>query len=216
MPKVSTFEYQVAEAKNNVLQNPAYLFLIDLCVSEKELASIQEEMGNTISLLPDNTRVGIVTFNKFVHVYELASKINVVYCVNGSKEYSTKQLMEIMGITIGSDPRMQTEEVLKRFVVDLHHHRERILRRLRDIKPDPFIYVGERPLRVTGQALNVATFLAEVSHAPPKIVLLVGGPCTGGPGQVIAQNYKLQMRSAEELGKGDNIPFFEKARKFYE
>ena len=56
--------------------------------------------------------------------------------------------------------------------------------------------MNQRYLRVTGQAVNVAMAMAEVSPITPRITMLLGGPCTGGPGQVITQDYKNQMRSA--------------------
>jgi hypothetical protein len=60
---------------------------------------------NVINNLPDDTYIGLITFNKFVQIYELPSKINTIYCVSGTKEYNNSQIMEILGLAIKNDPR---------------------------------------------------------------------------------------------------------------
>ena len=169
-----------------------------------------------MNILPDHARVSLITFNKFVFVYEFASKINTVYCISGVKDYKTKNVMDQIGINIGSDPRMITHDITKKFLVPVKEYKDRIIKRIRDVKCDHNIYVNERPIRVTGQALNVALAMAEVSPILPRVCMLLGGPCTGGPGQVLAQSYKSLMRSPLELSEGQNLEFYEKAKKFYQ
>jgi len=45
---------------------------------------------------------------------------------------------------------------------------------------------------------------------------MVGNPCTVGPGLTISPNFKEQMRSPEELNKGENIKYFANAKKYYD
>lgn len=46
--------------------------------------------------------------------------------------------------------------------------------------------------------------------------MLIGGPCTAGPGMVISQNLKELMRSPRELINGENIKYFATAKKYYD
>jgi hypothetical protein len=78
---------------------------------------------NVINKLPDDAFIGLITFNKFVHVYELPAKINTIYCVSGTKEYNNQQVMEILGLSIKNDPRGISNEVIKRFIVQLGPNR---------------------------------------------------------------------------------------------
>lgn len=64
------------------------------------------------------------------------------------------------------------------------------MRRVRDIKRDQTITVNERNSRATGQAINVAVALATAAPVPPRLVFLLGGPCTIGSGTVIGLSLK--------------------------
>jgi len=46
--------------------------------------------------------------------------------------------------------------------------------------------------------------------------MLVGGPCTHGPGKVVETSYKVQMRSPQEFIKGENMALYSTAKKFYD
>ena len=45
---------------------------------------------------------------------------------------------------------------------------------------------------------------------------MVGNPCTKGTGLTISSNFKEQMRSPEELSKGENIKYFATAKNYYD
>lgn len=51
---------------------------------------------------------------------------------------------------------------------------------------------------------------------PPRVVFMIGGPCTVGVGTVIGLSLKEMMRSARELSEGTNIKYFADAKKFYD
>ena len=142
--------------------------------------------------------IGLMTFYKHVNVYELASKINTVFCINGMKEYKEADVMNILGLTGKEDPQGKTYEIFRRFIIQINNKADiqKIIRRVRDIKKDQSITVNERSSRATGQAINVALTLAGAAPVPPRIVLTLGGPCTVGPGTVIGLSLKEMMRSA--------------------
>jgi protein transport protein SEC23 len=155
--------------------------------------------------LPPETNVGLITFNKFVQVYELIAKINTVYCVSGSKDYSNLQVMDVLGLVVKNDPRGVCHDVARKFLVPLGLNREKIIKRIKDIKPDQFIYVNERPLRALSSALNIAVTLAECSPVTPRIITFVGGPCTVGPGKVIDVSFSKMLRTHDEIFKEENV-----------
>lgn len=50
--------------------------------------------------------------------------------------------------------------------------------------------------------MNVAISLCEANIMTTRICMLVGGPCTHGPGKVIETYFKAQMRSPQEVSRG--------------
>ncbi len=83
------------------------------------MAAIREELSNVIETLPDNYNVGLITYSKNVHVYEFSSRINTNFCINGTKEYTNANIMELLGIHVKNDPNSSTSDIVKRFLVPL-------------------------------------------------------------------------------------------------
>jgi hypothetical protein len=98
MAENSTFEFRSGKAGTN--HRYCYLFVVDVNVEEKELAAIREELAGAVSRLPDKYNVGLITYGRNAHIYEFASKINTNYCVNGTKEYTAIQVMDLIGISV--------------------------------------------------------------------------------------------------------------------
>lgn len=170
-------EYCSLEFKHEVKAQPAQkqplplssqnclLFVVDLCISEKELNSIKASLVSVLEGMPTDGScfVGLITFYKHVNVYELASKINTNYCINGSKDYNLMDIMNILGIqNVRSDPQGKTYEVFRRFITQVNSPQDvnKLVRRVKDIKRDQTITVNQRNARATGQALNIAISLA--------------------------------------------------------
>lgn len=62
----------------------------------------------------------------------------------------------------------------------------------------------------------MAISLAECAPVPPRVVFLLGGPCTVGVGTVIGLPLKEMMRSTKDLADGVNIKYFADAKKYYD
>ena len=92
--------------------------------------------------------------------------------------------------------------MIKRFLVPVSTHRNVIVTRINNLRPENQITVNERKHSCFGQALSISICMAEVSTISTRIVYMVGNPCTIGPGITISTNFKEQMRSPEELSRG--------------
>ena len=97
---------------------------------------------NVISGLPENINVGLVTYGRNVKVYELASRINTNYCINGTKEYTLTAIMDLIGIQAKNDPQSQSSEITKRFIAPLNIYRNQIISRIKSLKPENKIYLN--------------------------------------------------------------------------
>ena len=111
----STFEFKVSDRP----EPNSYLFIIDLCLSEEELEALKKEVLEIVANLPDETYIGIITFHKYVNLYDLPARLNTVFCLNGSKEYQNAQVLDILGLHLKNDPRGICQDVNKKFIVPL-------------------------------------------------------------------------------------------------
>ena len=89
---------------------------------------------------------------------------------------------------------------------------------LDELQRDSFpVSSDQRPSRCTGSALKVAAgILAACSpDTGARIIGLVGGPCTDGPGLIVSKELTDPIRSHKDLAK-DSAPHYNKAVKFYD
>ena len=70
-----------------------------------DLKALCESLVLSLSLLPPHALVGLVTFGTVVQVHELGYEgCPKSYVFRGSKDYSPKQIQDMLGLTPGSRP----------------------------------------------------------------------------------------------------------------
>lgn len=58
---------------------PIFLLVVDTCVYDEELGSLKDSLQISLSLLPQNALIGLITFGKMVQVHELGTYFNTYY-----------------------------------------------------------------------------------------------------------------------------------------
>ena len=130
----------------------------------------------SMSLLPPNALIGLVTFGKMVQVHELSCEgCSKSYVFRGTKDLTAKQIQEMLGIGRGNStpqqPRgshnpqgpQQQQLPANRFLQPLHKCDMALNDLLSELQRDPWpVSQGKRPLRSTGVALSIAVGLLEV------------------------------------------------------
>lgn len=98
IPQFSTIEYTITRA---VVPPPIYLYVIDTCMDLEELTALRDSLTLSLSLLPENALVGLVTFGRMVAVHELGDCEGLAksYVFRGTKDVTAKQLQEMLGLT---------------------------------------------------------------------------------------------------------------------
>mmetsp|Transcript_16153 Transcript_16153/g.34976 ORF Transcript_16153/g.34976 Transcript_16153/m.34976 type:complete len:765 (-) Transcript_16153:369-2663(-) len=206
---------------------PVYLFVIDTCISEDELSACKTTMTQAISTLPEYVHVGLITFGRHVHVYELGfSECSKCFVFRGSKEYTTQQIVDQLGVRAAAarpgaaGPAAPPNAPARRFLMPLSEAEFAINTALEELQRDAYpVAPSHRPLRCTGTALQVATALlgasVPVGNCQARIMAMIGGPCTEGQGKVVGAELSEEIRSHKDLAK-DTAPLFRKAKKFYD
>lgn len=237
IPSFSTIEYTIARAPS---MPPVFLFLVDTCMDEEELEALKDSLQMSLSLLPPNALVGLITFGKMIQVHELGMDgCSKSYVFRGTKDLTAKQVQEMLGVGRGAtsgipsgvqatpmQPGQQsrtpgvnsTQPPSSRFLQPINKCDIALGDLLSELQRDPWpVPHGKRYLRSTGAALSIAVGLLECTYpnTGARILTFVGGPCSQGPGQVVDDELKHPIRSHHDIHK-DNVRFMKKAIKHYD
>lgn len=208
---------------------PVFLFVVDTCMDEEELTALKDSLQMSLSLLPQDALVGLITFGKMVQVHELCNEgCSKSYVFRGTKDLTAKQIQDMLGIGRPSPqqpqqqqprmPQQAPQPPANRFLQPLKKVDMVLTDMLGEMQRDPWpIAQGKRPLRATGAALGIAVGLLECTYpnTAARVLLFVGGPCSTGPGQVVDDELKHPIRSHHDIHK-DNAKYMKKAIKHYE
>ncbi|RMB93649.1 hypothetical protein DUI87_29876 [Hirundo rustica rustica] len=224
MPQFSTIEYIVQRGPQTPL---VFLYVVDMCLEEEDLQALKESLQMSLSLLPPDALVGLITFGRMVQVHELSCEgISKSYVFRGTKDLTAKQIQDMLGLSRPAVPMqhgrpLQTPEqpvISSRFLQPVHKIDMNLTDLLGELQRDPWpVTQGRRPLRSTGVALSIAVGLLEGTfpNTGARIMLFTGGPPTQGPGMVVGDELKTPIRSWHDIEK-DNARFMKKATKHYE
>ncbi|KAJ8541956.1 hypothetical protein K7X08_016822 [Anisodus acutangulus] len=229
-PQFTTIQYTLPNPNPDYSISSVYLFVLDTCMLEEELEFAKSGLKRAIGMLPDNAMVGFISYGTQVQVHELGfSDMSKVYVFRGSKELSKDSVLDQLGLDrrTGGGPGMQKGDGsigggpnlgVTRFLLPASECEYTLNSLLDELSTDQWpVPQGNRALRCTGVALSVAAGLlgACLAGAGARIVALVGGPCTEGPGTIVSKDLSEPVRSHKDLHK-DAAPFFKKAVHFYE
>jgi len=135
------------------------------------------------------------------YVHELGfAECPKAYVFRGDKELNGKQVQDQLGLTLTSDPLNKGDNTaLKRFLVPVSECEFAVNSILDDLQPDPWpVKSGHRATRCLGTALNISIGLLESAGGASRgsrIVSLVGGAATHGPGMIVSDDLNEKIRS---------------------
>lgn len=194
--------------------------MLDTCISAQDLGGLKKAISQTLSLLPENALVGLVSFGSQVHVHDLGFTHDCMKAVvfHGERELPSHRIQELLGISSKfQKPMGMKQGGIGQFLVPFLDCEFNFTAILEEIQPDPVkVDSKHRPQRATGAALAVAVSLLEgwVTNAGSRILLFVGGPATVGQGKVVDTNLEESMRTHHDL-MNNRAYHFKKADKFY-
>ena len=100
-PQYTTIEYNLPVTGDSSI-TPVFLFVLDVCLIEEELEFVKSALRRAIGLLPDNAKVGLISFGTQVHVHELGfADLSKIYVFRGTKELTKEQILDQLGLVPG-------------------------------------------------------------------------------------------------------------------
>ncbi|KAM7266316.1 hypothetical protein ACFE04_004213 [Oxalis oulophora] len=239
-PQYTTVEHTLPNTNPDPNANAAaavFVFVLDTCMIEEEMGYVKSALNQALGLLPENAMVGLVSFGTQAQVHELGfSDMSKVYVFRGDKDIPKEQVLEQLGLAAsgrrpvgpasynkpgGGGAAMQNgfpNAGIDRFLLPASECEFTLSSLLDELQPDQWpVKNGHRPSRCTGVALSVAAGLlgACLPGTGARIIALVGGPCTEGPGSIVSKDLSEPVRSHKDLDK-EAAPYFKKATKFYD
>ncbi|KAI9894072.1 MAG: GTPase-activating protein S23 [Vezdaea aestivalis] len=225
-PTSTTIEYKLSRPAPTP---PIFLYVVDTCQEEDSLKALKDSLTMSLTLLPQNALVGLVTYGTMTQVHEIGyQECAKSYVFRGSKDYSAKQVQEMLGLVSPAGPRpnipQQQQQPMRpmgaaaRFLLPAEAADFQLSKALEQMQKDPWPVANDkRALRCTGVALSVAVGLLELSfqNAGGRIMLFAGGAATEGPGMVVGPELREPLRSHHDIDR-DNIRHYKKAMKFYD
>jgi protein transport protein SEC23 len=221
-PSNTTIEYRLSRPAPSP---PIFLYVVDTCQEEDSLAALKESLIMSLSLLPEQALVGLITYGTMAQVHEIGyTECAKSYVFRGSKEYAAKQVQEMLGLVQPAmRPGMPAHQPgrpmpmgpASRFLLPVAQAEFQLTKALEQLQKDPWpISSDRRNLRCTGVALSVAVGLLETSfqNAGGRIMLFAGGPATEGPGMVVGPELREPIRSHHDIDR-DNVKYYKKALK---
>lgn len=203
---------------------PIFFFVVDITAEKENLDALKESLITSLSLLPPNALVGLITYGNVVQLHDLSCDV-IERCnvFRGDREYQFEQLVEML---TGQKPSNTmaplangkiTPLSLNRFFLPLEQVEFKLNQLLENMTPDQWsVPTGHRPLRATGSALNIASLLLQgcYKNVASRIILFAAGPGTITPGLIVNSELKDPIRSHHDIDS-DRAPHYKKACKFY-
>lgn len=215
LPTSTTIEYILSRPAQTP---PIFLFVVDTCQDEENLQALKDSLIVSLSLLPPDALVGLITFGAMAQIYELGyTSCNKTYIFRGNKEYTPKQVQEMLGIS----PRPHGVIIqlsTPRFFFPVQTCEFLFINILEQLQRDPWPVASDRrPIRCSGVAISIAVSLLEqlFPNTGARIMFFGGGPPTEGPGMVVGPELREPIRSHHDIDR-DSAKHYKKAVKFYE
>lgn len=177
-----------------------FIFLVDTSVAVKELKSIKESIISAIQGLPDNVSIGLVTFSRYVSVYELSNQIFIRSVImDGKEKLKFEDTQKMLGI------KPQGKEDIRKYLARVGELRENIVEAVRSISADPWVVLAQgRPERALHSALQACLALtAGAKSNGGRVVACIGGPATVGEGIIAPMSKQEFMRAHFDLEEGN-------------
>ena len=94
-PSNTTVEYIL---QKQAAATPIFLFVVDICQDPENFQALKDSLLVSLSLLPPDSLVGLISFGTHVNLHELGyDNCFKTVAFNGKKNHTAKQIQETLG-----------------------------------------------------------------------------------------------------------------------
>jgi len=187
----------------------AFVFALDISVGAAELAALKDTVEEALGLLPQDARVGLVTFGPDVRVHLLSRQTShdawcpTAFVFDGSHDLAPARVATLLAPLDG-------------LLVPLDECEFTLAAILESVASAPQTPPA-RPAVATGVMVAVVCGLLEAAcrGQGARAILLCGNPCTVGPGKVVGPTLADRFRSHHDIATG-SAQFLSRAKQHYD
>ncbi|KAJ3429210.1 protein transport protein sec23 [Anaeramoeba flamelloides] len=208
--------------KNTIHQFPTFLFVVDLCTTEKELKALKESILEVVGNLNPNCLIGLITVGKDINVYDLAFvECPKSYLFSGSKQITTDEIEDSLRIRNSYIQDKNSNFIgINKFFQPAGECEFLISEIFNDLFVEPLNkFSKHRPKRGVGNSITISLTLMkkifENKHKAGRIMLFLSGPSTIGDGKIVNLNRNNPIRSHSQIING-KATFSKNSLTFYE
>jgi protein transport protein SEC23 len=123
LPGFTTVEYR--PPGDYPLLPPVFVLVVDTCLAERELVPLKNLLMQTVSALPPQSLVGLLSYGSIAYVHELrAAECPRSFVFNGAKTYAPDKMREFLSIGAGQPspfvlPVNDAEQMLNAIIENL-------------------------------------------------------------------------------------------------
>ena len=175
----------------------------------EDLEDLKQIILQSLAGLQSEVYIGLILFFQHIYVFDFSSDHPKCICVNGEKTFKT---IDFLGLLRIQQELPQT--FLKYFTLSSSFS---LLNTIESLEAKTFREKGLRHPRCTGSALNLASVLMKLPglSKPGKIVLVISGACTVGPGKVVGLELNEHIRTFADI-RNNKAVYVKKAVEYYE
>ena len=154
-PQFTTIEYILNKSASTP---PIFLYVVDTCLDDSDLQALKDTLIVSLSLLPPTALIGLVTYGTMVRIsmiYALTqiqiheigySECPKSYVFRGTKEYTAKQIQDMLGLLapslrpqqpIGQPPQARSYGASTRFLLPLAQCEFQLTTTIEQLQKDP-------------------------------------------------------------------------------
>lgn len=207
-PRNTTIEYLT---ERRALVPPVFVYVVDTCFEGDDIheayASLRESLAYSLSLLPSEALVCLLSFGRHVQLHDLLEPHRSVL-FNGTKQYTLEEVQKLLRIErVGLLKEGTLGVIALKYLgrVDLVEYQLTSI--VEQLTTNIFPHVdSDRPARATGCAMNIAAltlqaFVGRGTAVGGHIMCFIGGAVTVGPGKIVDVHKKEPLRSHHDIDK---------------
>lgn len=217
-PQNLVYEYKVPQAKKAPeLSKTTYILLVDTCLTPDNLTALKTGLRDAVAQVDfATTQFVLLSYSRNVNLFRGNATATLSHSVTLPGYFTPEQFAETVGLS--RDVKKDSTANLGVLGLYLFTSLDSLSHAIDSLDEDPFeTPADERNSRASGKALEMALELVHLTLLEaPRVLLLVGGPCTFSSGRIVDPKISVFPRKHLDVDQKPEVRAqVEQVKKYY-